>query len=258
MDAGMMAHIVEGELLAYLDGELAPERRSTLSLHLDECQACAADLAALRSASQELTAALRRVDVPAPAIDLETLVDRRAIRGTRRLAGRALFKAAVLVLAVGGVSAAAIPGSPVRGWIGGALQGAKGLLGIGDAETPAAVVEAPVSAEPEVARVAVAPLNGTIRISLTAPAPETLVRVRLVEGEQASVAALGARFRTGPGWIEVLEAGPGELRIELPRSLPSGRVEVDGRAVVVKGSSSLELVSEPDSSGSELMFRAGR
>ncbi len=253
-----MAHIIEDELLAYLDGELSPERRATVSVHLEGCQACAAELAGMRSASQALSAALGRIDVPAPAIDFKMILDRRAKRGTRRLAGRALFKAAVLVLAVGGVSAAAIPGSPVRSWIGGALEGAKGLLGLGGAETPAAVADAPVSAELEVARVAVAPLNGSVRIALTAPAPETLVRVRLVEGEEAAVAALGARFRTGPGWIEVLEAGPGELQIELPRSLLSGRVEVDGRAVVVKENSSLELVSEPDSSGSELMFRAGR
>ncbi len=161
-----------------------------------------------------------------------------------------LLKAAVLVLVIGGLGSAAVPGSPVRDWLSGLWSGATDVLGLWDEpQAPPAVTD--------MSSVAVAPSAGRVRISLEDPAPEAEVRVLLVDGGQAAVWSASARFRTGPGWIEVLGAGPGELRVDLPRWVDSARVEVNGRLVVLKEGSALRLVSAGDSVGPELRFRVG-
>ncbi|MGH7540400.1 MAG: hypothetical protein ACRELC_05330, partial [Gemmatimonadota bacterium] len=58
------------------------------------------------------------------------------------------------------------------------------------------------------------------------------VRVRSVDEAQASAAAEEARYRVGPGRIEVLDLA-GELVVSLPRGLAGARIDVDGRTVVV-------------------------
>lgn len=253
-----MPHIADDELLAYLDDELADERRSAIGRHLEECAACADALEALRSTSEQFSRALERIDRPAPTVEFSSILSRSESRGKRRLERAVMAKAAVLLLTVAGASAAAIPGSPVREWLGRSLAAVGEFLASGP-EEPGSTL-APV-AEPGpgsgVTGVAVTPVGGQVRISLTEPAPDAVVRVTLVESRQATVWSADARYRTGAGWIEVLGSGPGELRIELPRWLRSARIDVNGQVIVIKEDAALRLLTAPDSSGSEVVFRVG-
>ena len=250
-----MPHIVDAELLAYLDGELSEGRRHELEVHLQECELCASALESLRSASSELSLALERFDRPAGEVGFEAVQERWKSRGKRRFArGSRWLKAAVLLLTLAGASAAAIPGSPVRTWIARSLQEVRTRLGGGASEEKG---EAP--AQLEASTVTVAAADGAIRISLLQPEPDALVRVLLVEGDAASVRSAGSRYRTGPGWIEVVGSSSSEIRIELPRSAEVARVEVDGQLAVLKEGPDLRLVlPASDTTGSELMFRLSR
>ncbi len=51
-------------------------------------------------------------------------------------------------------------------------------------------------------------------------------------------------------------SAPGEIRIELPRSVSVARVEVDGQLALLKEGTDLRLVTPPaDSTESEVVFR---
>jgi hypothetical protein len=250
-----MLHVAEHELLAFIDGELTDDRRSQVDRHLEGCAGCTRDLEAFRSASRNLSLALQQIDV-VPDYDIGAVLARKRSRGRRHLALRALAKAAVLVFAVGAAGAAAIPGSPVRAWIGEAWEEAKSIIGLAPQGVEPALVQ---PARSDVSRVAVAPADGNVRIDIRAASPEAMVRVVVVEGTDAAVTAEGARFRTGSGWIEVLNAGPGEIRIELPRGARSATVAIDGTVAVLKQGEGLRLVTPAaDSSASELLFRVER
>ncbi len=255
-----MDHVTEDMLLAYLDGELAEGDRAAVSGHLAECETCAADLTALRAATARLSEALRRSDLPAPA---GAVLLPRGVRTARKGSTplrRALARAAILVLAVTG-AAAAVPGSPVRDW----LVRSVGELVAAFRGEPAAPVPLPPQAEfehpgaPATSGVAVPVDEGDVLIRLTNPAPDAVVRVRLVEGDRAAVWSQEGQYRTGPGRIEVVGAGPGELRVEIPTAARAARVEIDGRLVVLKEGSNLRLFTPAvDSAGAEVLFRAGR
>jgi hypothetical protein len=136
------------------------------------------------------------------------------------------------------------------------------------AEQPAAPVQpapetfpaAPVEMAPKA--VSILPSEGRVRIAVSASSPELRVRARLVPGGKAEVTATGAaataRFRTGPGRIEVLGAGPGELVITLPADADAAFVEVNGRVLAAKEGAQLRsLAPRVAGSAAEPVFRAG-
>lgn len=248
-----MTHIDSGELLAFLDDELSEERRGAVGAHLDDCEACAASLAALASASSQLASALERTDRPAPHVQLDAILERGVSRGKRPLARGSILKAAALLLTIAGASAAAIPGSPVNEWLVRSLSEVRIWFNRGE---PPAVT--PPSRR-DLSGVAVAALNGQVRISLLQLAPDALVRVTLVDGDETLVRAAGARYRTGPGWLEVVGPASGEIHIELPRSVIEARVDVDGELALLKQGPDLRLMAPAaDSTDSEVVFRAKR
>ena len=250
-----MPHIAEHELLEYIDRELTADRRADVGRHVEDCPACGAELDGLRAVSRGLTAALQQFDV-APDYGVDAVIARRKSRGQRYLALRALAKAAVLVFVIGGAGAAAIPGSPVREWVADAWSGARSLLGLA-AETPPSAVEIePPESATEVAMIAVPLVDGRIRIDIQNAAPDAVVRVVVTAATDAAVTARGASYRTGSGWIEVLDAASGIIRIELPQGAASAVVSVDGAPKVLKEGANLRLLTAAaDSSGSELQFR---
>jgi hypothetical protein len=176
-----MTHIADDDLLAFLDGELREPRRGEVEEHLETCSHCTAALEALDSSARQLTAALERIDRPPPEVELTAIFEKSESRGKRRLARGALFRAAALLLMFAGAGAAAIPGSPVRDWLVSSLHDVRMWLA-GDT-VPASELAPNVQG---VAGVAVAAFNDQVRISLTDAAPDALVRVVLVDGDEGS------------------------------------------------------------------------
>lgn len=254
-----MDHLTDDTLLPYLDGELPAGERAEMEEHLARCAECRATLAALRSASERLSEALHVIDRPAPAIESAAAIATAGVRRGRRWIWRgakgpvAWARAAALVIAAAGVAAAAVPGSPVREWLERAFGAAES-----PSEQDAIQADREAATVTDPSGVAVPLQDGAVRVRLTQPSPDAIVRVRLVDGERAAVRAEGARYRTGPGRIDVVQAGAGEVVIEIPRSAREARVEVDGGLVVLKEGSDLRLMTPTaDAVGAELLFRAG-
>lgn len=232
-----MMHTGPGTLQALLDGELDPALRAEAEQHLASCAACAAELDQMRALRDRFRFALRAADV-APSVERAhaAVAARRAaaptvLRGTRR----ALARAAVLVMAAAGAAYAVVPGSPVRRWLGvdspPALAPAEPRLG-------AAPPVAPIRDEAPAAGVFISPEEGRVRVVVSASSPGLRVRTRFTGAAVAEVRAAGeaagARFRTGPGRVEVVGAGPGEVTVELPRAARTAVVEVNGRVYLAR------------------------
>lgn len=249
------SHRGEARLLAYLDGELPPDERARISRHLVECRACARTLDELRGASDGLSAALSRLQPPESRLTAEDVrraggrafdtgpeaavagdvEDRRERRSGRRTAVRIAASVAVLFGA-----AAALPGSPLRSWIGRSVQEVQTLLGGGEAQESSERPE-PRRDVTDRSGVAVGPAEGSVRIRLVRVPDSATVRVRLVEGSEAGVWNAGGEFRTASGLIEVIAPTSGELLVEVPRSVYSVRLEVNGGTAAVKRGGRLDV-----------------
>lgn len=258
-----MNHVDEGVLQALADGELSAEERDAVQRHLDACAACRAEMEALRTASVTLGGALALLDRPAPrGRDFVRPTPRQASAPRVWRSGRSLARAAVLVLGFAAAASATIPGSPVRDWIGDLVSPRTEVAAV-SGPAPAAESAPPavaVSTAPVEAGISVLPAGGEVRVVLSEAARDLVVRAVLVDGPRAGVFASGeaasARFITGTGRIEVVGAGPGELRIELPRSAALARVVVNGTPFLTKRGVRLQLDSPAqDSSAAEVTFR---
>jgi hypothetical protein len=223
-----MQHFETGLLQAHLDGELPGAESEQLIVHLANCAECRHELEELDAASRlvaEAITALHRPFAPAPT-------PFRGGKAAHRSGGGwpALPRAAVLVLGFAAAASAAVPGSPVRGWL-------ESLLGA-DVPTegpPPAVVSENARGVPETG-VTVAAESGTVRIDIDGAARGVVVTTAIAAGPRAGVfasgAAASARFTTGPGRIVVHGAPAGELRIGIPAAATSASVHVDGRRYV--------------------------
>jgi anti-sigma factor RsiW len=271
-----MSHLEVGVLQKVVDGELAADGRAEAVLHLSTCRLCQEELAALRADTARASALMGMLeqDVPVEAAHA-AFVRRRRHAAASAPAGRSgvlarwggngarqtLLRAAALLLTVTGVAVASVPGSPVREWITGVVVSQREAAAPELAPDAPAVVEAPVE-ERAPTGVYVSPEEGRIRIVLSAPSPELHVRTRLTTETRAEVyatgEAAGARFRTGPGRVEVIAAGPGELEVALPVSATAAYVEVNGRVYVAKEGQRLRVFA-PHATGTpaEPVFRVG-
>lgn len=237
-----MNHIDEGTLLALLDGELSEEEGSRVEAHVEACEACATSLAELREASDRLEAALALLDRPAPAEVSAWTVRQRAAARRMAFPRRALLRAAAMVLGFAAVGSAAIPNSPVRTWVAAAWRHGASALSGGEEPAPAVVTAAgdvtPETASAPEAGLVVQPEHRRVVVSIESPAPDLVARVRVVSDARVAIRARGeaasARFRTGPGRLDVLSPGSGELVIEVPASQIDVTLEVDGRVLVSK------------------------
>lgn len=276
-----MGHPAEQTLLAYLDRELPVDERSTVREHLQTCASCAGRLDGLSAAAGELADALAFLDVPAPVLSAAEIQERLLTRALgdldtpapaasadelerrsdimplrRRVSRRPLLAAALIVIFVAGASAA-IPGSPVRAWLERTVQLFQGTPS--DAQRTDATMLVDSAGRSHPSAISVQPRDGFVRIMITAPEPATVIRVRLLDRGPASVWSVEGRYRTAPGEIEVLDAGPGEVVVLLPRSVASAHVELDGRLVATKEGPDLRLlIPAADSSEAEVSFQAGR
>ena len=257
-----MTHLGEGTLQELLDRELPPGPRAEAEAHLASCAACAGELAELRALTERTSALLGLVEAHPPVLAAQARFARhRRSGGALSEARRALPRAAALVLVLAGAAAAAaIPGSPAREWVRGLAVSEREEQPAVRPAPEAAPAPAPVEVAPKA--VSIAPADGSVRIAVGSSSPELRVRARLVPGARAEVTATGAaataRFRTGPGRIEVLGAGPGELVVTLPADAEAAFVEVNGRVLAAKEGGELRsLAPRVAGSATEPVFRAG-
>jgi len=106
-------HLSDGQLLAYVENDLPPERRESAEAHLCTCPACRVRLQRLIQTAEDLTATLRDVgeQIPlAPAHSWDAVAQRRKRQRTRppvppfRLFLRHAATLSVLLLIVGGLA----------------------------------------------------------------------------------------------------------------------------------------------------------
>lgn len=216
-----MTHLEEATVVALRDSEEALE---TELRHVETCAPCADAVSEAERRSLMITEALTSLDDP--VVDLEEArasIRARLDRASERTLGGGGWwmpahmgrAAAVLLIAAGAVSA--LPGSPVRQWIG-------------DDTSPAAdpAVRVVPEQEAQSAGVTVPVASAGIRVLVSSLGPLDRLEVVWVDGGSARVdAPPGSRFSYAEGRIEALVAG-GPVRIELPRSGASVTVEVDG------------------------------
>lgn len=140
-----MTHLDEGAVQAFLDDQMPRGDRAAAAAHLVACTAC-------REVHEELSRNRSLFATGMAALDVPRSASPAAAVPQAGLSSRltpSLVRAAVLVLFLAAAAAAAVPGSPVRGWFG---RGA-------DPPTPQ-VTAIPVDSSPEPAAVTVA---GTVR-----------------------------------------------------------------------------------------------
>lgn len=228
-----MNHLDDGTLQAFLDDELPPQERANAAEHLLSCRRCRTAKDELVRAHSVFSEAVSVLDVDAPARSAPVGPGRRF-----RVSGL-VVKAASLTLLLAAAASAAVPGSPVRAWIARTVNPEPGA---GEVPVMETVEPAPAPA-PVPAGVSLA-ATGDVQIVLTALEGST---VRLVEtdGERVTVSTVGAdtdpAFRTAPHRIEVRGAVGGEITVELPRSLETARLVVDGRVYAEKAAGELRV-----------------
>lgn len=135
---------------------------------------------------------------------------------------RSVAAAAMLVLVAGG--AAALPGSPIRAWIGDAMGGAP------EPEVRTATVDGEA-----MAGVAVGLRDGRVEIILRAPRPEAEVEIRVGGEDRVELQApVGTRYSTAPGRVEadLAGAGDGPLLILIPSSAREVHLAVERRPIM--------------------------
>lgn len=266
-----MTHITEGALQAYLDGELHVEGRAGVERHLSLCASCTTELELLRQAAEIFGRAVAELDVPASGVPVVNAPAPRVIEFAARArresgwkvsglvmgAPAALLRAAVVVLLVGGVAWGALPGSPLRGWVGQLWREGAALLDGARGTAPTGVTSS--SPEQVTAGVSVLPVGGESRILLREVAAETQLRVRPVERNQVTVQWTGSgadpHFRTAPGRIEVLGGGSGGILVEAPRGSRT-LIEVDGRLIAIVEGDMVRPLIEAAEIGEDVVFSA--
>lgn len=276
-----MNHLSEGQLQAYLDGEVEGAYARSLAAHLEACAVCTATLDELRAAAVRTSHALAWLDRPASTAaaiqpGIAALAAERATevvgangdarvtsidahRPWRRPARVGFLKAAMLALLVTGAAAAAIPGSPVQRWLIGAwtqMTGPEPVV-VEEPEVPETVEPAPAPAE--LASISIEPIDGRLTVLLDGAAPGQSIRVVLVDEPTATVetdATAATRFSTGPSRIQATGLGRGSVNVLLPRSLAYARVVADGQLLLEKEGSAVHTQGDVvEQSDNVIVFR---
>ncbi len=220
-------HLDEEQLQRLLHDELGARAMPGAREHLAECTECRERFVEAQRDEGEIFALLRRVDHAVPAIDPETVAARA--RGVGAVWGR--WAAGILLfLGVAGV-AYALPGSPLRDWVGSVVAW------IGDSDQPP-TGPAPVQApdDEEVAGIAAIPGQQFV-IAFESSETGGQAQVSLTEGEEVTVRApIGAAsFTSAADRLVIANSGSGAtFKIEIPRTAPRVEIRVAGNRVFLK------------------------
>jgi predicted anti-sigma-YlaC factor YlaD len=228
------AHLEDGELLRYLDGESEHGERGAAEQHLAACEDCRARLRGLERRSDAVSAALRSADVTPPPVRLVNV--RRSRSAWWR--GPQLKAAAVLVALLGG----ALTVSPVRAWLVDRWHDVRSAFSDADAPGPDSDPSDQLQGAGSVAFV---PAAGSFTVRLSARQPTGTLRAVTSADSVASARVLGVASGID---LVVLPDGlvirndstaAASYELRLPRGVTELVVEMAGRAAVRVGAGEL-------------------
>lgn len=262
-------HPSEARLVAYLDGELGRDERAVLSRHLMECAGCARALGELRRSSEAFSDAVAGLRPPSTRLTADGLrrraaggdADRSADEEQARFGWSTAARIAASVAVLLG-AAAALPGSPVREWLGQSVQQIQAVLDGGEEAPESGEIEAPPAPDraevTDRSGVAVSASSGSILITLSEVPADTEIRVRLVGGPRAGVWNAGGQYNTAPGRIEVTAPSSDALLVEIPGLVERVRLVVNGELAAGARDGELEVtVPGAEARDDEFTFRPG-
>lgn len=258
-----MTHFSDGELQAYLDGEIKPDDKREVQSHLRSCPKCLAAVNQLEVAGRVATGALSELDtlpgVKTPRNEAEERmrVIRRRAAGRRGRTRRQRLLAAGVILVIG--ASVALPASPLRAWLVRAWEqvvlvfdgaGTEPALPPGADSASGSTEGSPPPPEPrpedasapaEEAGLHADASSLPVQILLHDLLPGTEIQVVFVEGTQAGIfAAVDSRFRSGPGRLEAVVRGE-RARVEVPRGADNILLLADGQPLLEKYGDSLSV-----------------
>ena len=270
-----MTHFSDGELQAYIDGELKEDDTRAMERHLISCPECMAARNQLDSAGRIATLALTELDtLPEPVVSpagseerIRAIRDRAAARRHRRARRRwALAASVILALA----ASVAVPASPLRAWLVRAweqvvfvfqgpsaepasLEGGDTASGSpANPDQPSEPRAEESTAPPGEAGLHAYAADLPVEILLHDLTAGTRVQVVFVDGAQAGVfAAADSRFTSGPGRLEAWVSGE-RARVEVPRAARRLLLLGNGQLFLEKDGDSLSVggpVLERDQNG---------
>lgn len=252
-----MRHPHTESIARHVDGTLRANAHRRVAAHVASCAICTESMSWMHDVR---STAAHATTLAAPATtwsDIEARLDRgdAVVLPTETAAPRRRARAAAIAAGLvlcASVAAALVPQTGVRVWLERQLLGES-------AAAPTVTVPAAAPASPDIAEMAVSPVDGVVHVELTSPAAPLQLRVRFGAGADLEVvAARGAataRFIAGAGSIEIEGASDGEILLVLPRTARLVTVAIDGvRAVEARGPAMTVLVPRADTVGTELIL----
>jgi len=266
-------HLDEERIQRLLHVELLASVEEETRAHLAVCAECRARIETARREEHEFHERLGHLDQPAPALEVEAVLERatgstrrhgrprvqRQMRATERLHEFASFqRAAAFVGAIAIVGAAfavyAAPGSPLRAWITSVAERMTGARE--DAPEPNPSPRA--TTDSSQAGIAVAP-GRTLVILFTTPRAESDVEVSLTDRAEIEVRGpIGAATYTSDAERLVIDnrGSPARFAIEVPRDAPHVEIRVGGTRLFLKDGSSVATSVAADTT-TPYRFRLG-
>jgi hypothetical protein len=192
------AHVSAEELVAWLDGEVAPARAQTIALHVRDCPDCTSSVRAITHDAAAVTAALSSARATSSDDAYGAILRRHA----RRRLVRTSIAASILAVVLAGGAAALVTRFPIGAW----------LDGLTDRDASAPEQPAP-GAQIDVAPHLSVRAPAAVEVTIAAPSDSLLIRVSLSAEPWLEV-------RTGPGEVldriefdeQILTVEPGSAR----------------------------------------------
>jgi len=239
-----VTHLDEGTVLRLRDGALVS---ADAKLHLRSCPECSDRVVLAGERSDRVSQLLGTLDVPvdveAAKARVRAAMDHNTAPGGRTLHLRHLGRAAAILLVAAG-AAYAVPGSPFRRLVESATQA--------DAiSSPSATSEA----QELEAGIDVPVVDGRIRIELNSVAVGARVEVVWIAEAVARISGSdGSTYSISRGAAEAEVTG-GHVRVALPRDASAITVEANGRVILRRSESGLEVLGEVvDRSDDRIVF----
>lgn len=234
-------HLNDEQIQRYLHGELSSGERADVASHVSECELCAGRVAEAEQEERDVFDRLGALDHPVPHHDVNAVMQARVEneRAPSTVPHVWLRRAAVIVMiAVLGGAAYAIPGSPLPAWIdkiatalqdGGKAPVEQDRVNVDTVDTTTLV--------PAVSGVAIPP-SRNFAIVLAAPQDSGVVYLTPTDGFNVVIRAIGGAPRytlASSDRLDVDNTGlDSSYEIEVPMTAPYVELMIGDRRVVLK------------------------